>query len=105
MKARALMTALWVLSVLGASTACSKETPVPADEQTVAAAPAPPVVAPAPVPENTATKAPLSPPTPKTQPEGLVTPEDLEEEAANTVQLDNLEAELDRLEAEISGGG
>lgn len=104
-----MISSKWILSsaLLGALSlaGCSKEAPEPADEETVTQPSAPPAVAPTPPPEPTAVKVPLSPATPKTQPSGVVTPEDLEEEAAGSVQLDNLEAELDRLEAEISGGG
>ncbi len=46
----------------------------------------------------------LSPETPKTALGAVPTPEDLEEEAHKTVAVDNLEAELDRLEAEIMAG-
>lgn len=46
----------------------------------------------------------LSPEVPQFPDTPVVIPEDLEEEAARTVSLDNLEAELDRLEAEIMGG-
>lgn len=46
----------------------------------------------------------LSPETPKTVLGAVPTPEDLEEEAHETVAVDNLEAELDRLEAEIMAG-
>lgn len=45
----------------------------------------------------------LAPEEPKTAVSGVPTPEDLEEEAAASLSPDNLEAELDRLEAEITG--
>jgi hypothetical protein len=45
----------------------------------------------------------LAPEEPKTVLSGVPTPEDLEEEAATSLSPDNLEAELDRLEAEITG--
>lgn len=45
----------------------------------------------------------LSPEVPLTRLGEIPTAEDLEEEAAKTVSVDNLEAELDRLEAEIVG--
>ena len=45
----------------------------------------------------------LSPEVPLTRLGEVPTSEDLEEEAAKTVSVDNLEAELDRLEAEIVG--
>lgn len=43
----------------------------------------------------------LAPDTPRSRGEEIATPEDFEEEASRTVALENLEAELDRLEAEI----
>lgn len=43
----------------------------------------------------------LAPEDPETQPEGVPVPEDFEEEAAQTLHFENLDAELDRLEAEI----
>ncbi len=43
----------------------------------------------------------LSPDTPRSRGNEIATPEDFEEEASRTVALENLEAELDRLEAEI----
>lgn len=45
----------------------------------------------------------LAPEEPQTKLSGVPLPEDLEEEAARTLSPDNLEAELDRLEAEITG--
>ncbi len=46
---------------------------------------------------------PLAPSQPETKVAGVPVAEDYEEEAARTIRLENLEAELDRLEAEISG--
>lgn len=46
---------------------------------------------------------PLAPSEPETKVAGTPVAEDYEEEAARTIRLENLEAELDRLEAEISG--
>ena len=46
----------------------------------------------------------LSPDEPATKVEGAPTPTDFEAEADRTVRFENLEAELDRLEAEIIGG-
>jgi hypothetical protein len=43
----------------------------------------------------------LSPEEPESDAPAVATPEDFEEEAARTVKLENLDAELDRLEAEI----
>jgi hypothetical protein len=43
----------------------------------------------------------LSPDSPRSRGDEIATPEDFEEEASRTVALENLEAELDRLEAEI----
>ncbi len=48
-------------------------------------------------------RAELAPEQPQTKLTGVPLPEDLEEEAARTLSPDNLEAELDRLEAEITG--
>jgi hypothetical protein len=45
----------------------------------------------------------LAPDTPRSRGDEISTPEDFEEEASRTVALENLEAELDRLEAEIDG--
>ncbi len=45
----------------------------------------------------------LSPDSPRSRGDEIATPEDFEEEASRTVALENLEAELDRLEAEIVG--
>jgi hypothetical protein len=45
----------------------------------------------------------LSPEEPSTEAPVVAVPEDFEEEAARTVKLENLDAELDRLEAEIEG--
>ncbi|HXS16194.1 MAG TPA: hypothetical protein VN764_03345 [Polyangiaceae bacterium] len=43
----------------------------------------------------------LAPDTPRSRGDEIPTSEDFEEEASRTVALENLEAELDRLEAEI----
>lgn len=43
----------------------------------------------------------LAPDTPRSRGDEIATPEDFEEEASRTVAIENLEAELDRLEAEI----
>lgn len=43
----------------------------------------------------------LAPDTPRSRGDEIATPQDFEEEASRTVALENLEAELDRLEAEI----
>ena len=43
----------------------------------------------------------LAPDSPRSRGEEIATPQDFEEEASRTVALENLEAELDRLEAEI----
>lgn len=87
------------LLALGLAAACEKKEPPPpetAAPERASASPARPAEE-----ENVALTA-LSPDTPKTTLAGLPTPEDLEEEAANTLAADNLEAELDRLEAEIT---
>ena len=47
----------------------------------------------------------LAPDTPSTKLGELPVASDLEEEAHKTVALENMEAELDRLEAEIAGPG
>jgi hypothetical protein len=44
----------------------------------------------------------LAPESPRTKVADVPVPEDFEEEAAKTVSVENLEVELDRLEAEIS---
>jgi hypothetical protein len=67
-----------------------------------------PKVDPAPAPtaaEEVAERevSPLAPEEPESSTPSVATPEDFEEEAARTVRLENLDAELDRLEAEIDG--
>jgi|GEM_PF-3220275 len=49
------------------------------------------------------TAAALAPEEPRTRAKPIPTPEDYEDEASRTVAVENLEAELDRLEAEIVG--
>jgi hypothetical protein len=46
---------------------------------------------------------PPAPEEPESSAPSVATPEDFEEEAARTVRLENIDAELDRLEAEIGG--
>ena len=82
-------------------TACDQTTPKPEPEPSVeskADQPAPAETAATP---NDEENPPLSPDFPKTKLGEIPTSEDLEREAENTVALQNLEAELDRLEAEI----
>jgi hypothetical protein len=76
------------------------------DKKDASADPAPSAVdelASAPASSQELRLAALSPDVPDTKLSGLPTPEDLEEEAAKTLAPENLEAELDRLEAEITG--
>jgi outer membrane biosynthesis protein TonB len=60
-----------------------------------------------PKPKKAKKKAPkyasLAPEVPKTREQEVPVPEDYEHEAGRTVSVENLEAELDRLEAEIVG--
>lgn len=85
---------------LGLNTACEKEEEpapsVPTTAEQTHTAPARPAE------EEKVSLGALSPDLPKTTIAGLPTPEDFEEEAARTLSPDHLEAELDRLEAEIT---
>ena len=54
-------------------------------------------------PVEEAPAAELSPEEPSSETDGLAVPEDFEEEAARTVKLENVDAELDRLQVEIDG--
>ncbi len=92
-----IVSALSALFALGA-VACKEDKPAP----TEGAAPAASVTAPAAA--TPAALPPLSPEKPATALGTVPTPEDLEGEAERTVRVDNLEAELDRLEAEITAG-
>jgi hypothetical protein len=99
--------AVWTMAALGTMlglTGCSKEAPTdtkteqvqPAKPQEIAPVAETKPAAP-PAPEGPA----LSPDEPTTVVEGVPTPEDFAEEAEKTVSADALDAELDRLEAEI----
>lgn len=91
---RALFASLLVLTL----SACSKSEPKKEP------APEPKVEAPAPEKKEAPIRiASLSPDEPRTRIQGIPTVPDLEEEANRTVAVENLEAELDRLEAEIVG--
>jgi hypothetical protein len=59
--------------------------------------------APKPAPEPEVHLPDMAPDEPSTKVEGPVTASDLEPEAEKTLHYENLEAELDRLEAEIAG--
>ncbi len=95
---------LIVLLVLGLSPmGCEKEPPPEPDEM---AEPAP---EPQSKPKSKSKKRKpnlpsLAPAEPKAEVEGPPTPPDFEEEADKSIHFENLEAELDRLEAEITGG-
>ncbi|HSC87870.1 MAG TPA: hypothetical protein VLC09_11390 [Polyangiaceae bacterium] len=91
----ARLVALMVLSSAFFAIGCDKkETEVTPEAPAPTAAPAPaPAVAEGPE---------LAPEQPSLASNDLPTPEDFEEEAERTVKVDNLEAELDRLEAEIT---
>lgn len=86
--------------VLALVPACKKSepeaAPEPKLEPAVSAAPAAPEPAPPPLPPAVAANE------PKTQvTDGIPTEEDYEEEAGEVVTADNLETELDKLEAEL----
>lgn len=86
----------WISAVLLlAVTGCKKEE--------TREEPSAPVVQPAEKPSAPVAELPLAPDVPTTKLGELPIAEDLEEEAARTIVVDNLEAELDRLEAEILG--
>ncbi len=92
--------ASWGIAML-LLTACDRTPPEPTPEPSAETKPEPPTS-----PKESATpeadeNPPLSPDFPKTKLGEIPTSEDLEREAENTVALQNLEAELDRLEAEI----
>jgi hypothetical protein len=90
-----LFAALLALALLPA---CGKDEP---KEQP---APEPTVEAPKPEPKQAPKRlASLAPDEPRTRISDVPTSADLEEEANRTVAVENLEAELDRLEAEIVG--
>jgi len=73
---------------------CKKDEPKKEDKKAEAPAPAPePDV---PLPD-------MAPDDPKTKVDGPATTADFEAEADKTLHYENLEAELDRLEAEIAG--
>ena len=84
MKALVIAAAVTLLAAAG----CKQEQPEPEP-------------APAAVPTQTAAPAVEQPAT--AVPDDLPTVEDFEEEAAEDITVDNMEEELDRLEAEIGG--
>jgi hypothetical protein len=99
--------AVWTMAALGAALSligCKQEAPTetkteqvqPAKPQEIA-----PVAETKPVAPAVAEGPALSPDEPTTLVEGVPTPEDFAEEAEKTVSPDALDAELDRLEAEI----
>lgn len=93
--------AILTLVAFGALPACKKEEPAPEKkEESSPKKPAPPKAPEAEVPFN----GPLTPTVPTTPMSKTPVYEELEPEAAKSVGADNLEAELDRLEAEILGG-
>lgn len=92
-----------------ACVACDQTPPKDESESSQASAPPKPAVATAPpvgaaptaAPAQGEVTPPLAPDFPQTKLGDIPTSEDLEDEADNTVAFQNLEAELDRLEAEI----
>ena len=82
-------------------TACDRTPPQPDPEPSVQTKPDQPASAETAATPDEEENPPLSPDFPKTKLGEIPTSEDLEREAENTVALQNLEAELDRLEAEI----
>lgn len=96
----------FILSFFAMVCVACEQTPAPSESENGAvSAPAKPDPAPSPNQASPAPGAvalpPLAPDFPQTQLGEIPTSEDLEDEAENTVALQNLEAELDRLEAEI----
>lgn len=81
--------------------ACKQE-PAP-ETKTEAVQPAKPAIVEPPPAPVTVVETGLSPDEPATVVQGIPTPQDFADEAEKTVTADNLEAELDRLEAEIGG--
>lgn len=73
---------------------CKKDAPPKEDKK---------AEAPKPEPEPEVDLPEMAPDEPTTKVEGPVTTADLEAEAEKTLHYENLEAELDRLEAEIAG--
>ena len=86
-----------ISAVCGLSLACSKKE----EPKTETAPVSQPAEVPAPAPEIELPD--MSPDEPQTTASEIPVAEDYEEEAERTVHADNLEAELDRLEAEIMG--
>jgi hypothetical protein len=88
-----------ILLLASFTVACSKEEPKKEEPA--------PVEEPKPVKQEPKEKpirvSALAPDEPRTRVKELPTSADLEEEAGRTVAVENLEAELDRLEAEIVG--
>lgn len=94
----ALFLAFLVIGVVG----CDKKEPTEASTEPVTSASAVSATNP-PATSADVRVAALAPEEPSTVVSGIPTPEDYEEEAARTLSPDYLEAELDRLEAEILG--
>lgn len=85
-----------ILLLIGVVPACSKKEEKPAEKDTAK------VTAKEDKPKQKKVRIRgLAPDTPRSRGDEIATPEDFEEEASRTVALENLEAELDRLEAEI----
>jgi len=88
------MMILLSLAALLSATGCKKDEPPKEDKKAEKAKPAP---------EPEVHLPDMAPDEPATTVEGPVTASDLEVEAEKTLHYENLEAELDRLEAEIAG--
>ncbi len=85
---------LFALAASLSAAGCKKDEPPKPDKK--AEAPKPP-------PEPEVVLSDMAPDDPKTKVEGPATTADYEEEADKSLHYENLEAELDRLEAEIAG--
>ena len=86
-----------ILLLLSAVPACDKKEEKPAEKEKPKMA----AKADKPKPAKKVRIRGLAPDTPRSRGDEIATPEDFEEEASRTVAIENLEAELDRLEAEI----
>ena len=99
---KVLMIASFMLSLTIAASACNPQQEEK-KEATKATQPEAKVAVEAATPAEALTLPELSPEEPKTKLGELPVAEDLEDEAAKTVNIDNVDLELDRLEAEIDG--
>ena len=101
-----MKASIFKLMALGAAMTLigCKQEPPPETKTTEEVQPAKPTPVPeAPKPAPAAVDTGLSPDDATTTVQGVPTPEDFADEAEKTVSPDNLDAELDRLEAEIGG--